>query len=258
MQPGSAVQLTEAALLPLPQPASITPIDPGALLRVAVERGAGLEQLEKFMALKERWDANEARKAFNAAFAAFKAEAVKIIKGTDYTDGPLKGRSYANLFDIVDAVTPHLSKHGLSISWRLSKDEPAWMESTCTLRHVDGHSESAAMGGAPDTGPGRNAIQARGSAKTYLEKYTATSILGLAAADQDDDGGGGKTGETRVNMTDTHQAELRKTCEAVGPTILGNVLREYKATALADIPDSEFQTIATVLSKMKKAREGAK
>ncbi len=39
-----------------------------------------------------------------------------------------------------------------------------------------------------DTGPGRNAIQARGSAKSYLERYTATAILGLAAQDADKDG----------------------------------------------------------------------
>jgi len=48
------------------------------------------------------------------------------------------------------------------------------------------------MGGAPDAGPGRNAIQARGSAKSYLERYTATAILGLAAQDADNDGNGGK------------------------------------------------------------------
>ena len=63
------------------------------------------------------------------------------------------------------------------------------MEVTCTLRHVAGHSEAVSMGSAPDSGPGRNAIQARGSAKTYLERYTATAILGMAPQDADDDGG---------------------------------------------------------------------
>lgn len=172
---------------------------PEGVLRLAISQGAPLEQLEKFMALRERHEANEAKKAFNVALAAFKAEAVTITKATEYTDGPLKGRSYANLSDIVTAVTPALSKHGLSISWKLTKDDPQWMEVTCTLRHADGHSESVSMGAAPDAGPGRNAIQARGSAKTYLEKYTATGILGLAASDQDDDGGGGKKGDGEKN-----------------------------------------------------------
>lgn len=34
-------------------------------------------------------------------------------------------------------------------------------------------------------------MQARGSTKTYLERYTLTAILGLAAQDADDDGKGG-------------------------------------------------------------------
>lgn len=161
---------------------------PRNLIALAVEKGAAVDQLERLMALQERWEATEARKAFNVAFADFKAEAVKIVKGTEVKDGPLKGKFHANLFDVIEATTPHLSKHGLSISWRLSKDEPAWMEVSCTLRHIGGHSESVSMGAAPDTGPGRNAIQARGSAKTYLERYTATAILGLAPQDADDDG----------------------------------------------------------------------
>jgi hypothetical protein len=76
------------------------------------------------------------------------------------------------------------------MSWNITKDEKDWIEVTCTLRHVGGHSESVAMGAGPDAGPGRNAIQARASAKSYLERYTATAILGLAAKDADDDGAG--------------------------------------------------------------------
>jgi hypothetical protein len=46
------------------------------------------------------------------------------------------------------------------------------------------------MGAAPDTGPGRNAIQARGSAKSYLERYTLLAATGTAASDMDNDGNG--------------------------------------------------------------------
>jgi ERF superfamily len=170
------------------------PADASSLMKI-IDRAAmdptfDVAKLEHLLAVKERWEESEARKAFNVAFADFKSEAVKIVKRTEVKDGPLKGKFHANLFDVVDATTPHLSKHGLAISWKLTKDEPAWMEITCTLRHIGGHSESVSMGGAPDTGPGRNAIQARGSAKSYLERYTATSILGLAAQDADDDGAG--------------------------------------------------------------------
>lgn len=164
---------------------------PADLLRMAVEQGADLDRLERLMALQERWEAGEAKKKFAVAFAAFKSEAVKIIKNKLITDGPLKNKKHAELSDAVNAATPALSRHGLSTAWRLTKDDKDWMEVTCTLSHEGGHSESVSMGGPPDTGPGRNAMQARGSTKTYLERYTLTAILGLAAQDADDDGAGG-------------------------------------------------------------------
>lgn len=168
-----------------------TTADPAYLLQLAVERNAPPEQISKFMDLYERFEAMRAERAYNASFAAFKAEAVTIIKSRTINDGPLKGKKHADLFDVVAAVTPALSKHGLTISWKLTKDEKDWLEVTCYLKHELGHQEAVPMGGEPDTGPGRNKIQARGSTKSYLERYTALAILGMAAREQDDDGKGG-------------------------------------------------------------------
>lgn len=163
---------------------SATPAD---LLRIAVEQGADLDKLERLMDLQERWNAAQAKRAYDEAFAAFKAEAVKIIKGRNVTDGPLKGKSYAELHDVVNAVTPALSRHGLSSSWKLTKDDKDWMEVTCYLRHVGGHQESGSMGGPPDAGGAKNAIQARASTKTYLERYTLKAITGLSEQNDDTD-----------------------------------------------------------------------
>jgi hypothetical protein len=162
---------------------------PAGMMLAALRQGASLEQMERMMAMQERWEANEARKAYNEAFSAFKAEAVHIIKNKQVTDGPLKGKSYAELHAVVDALTPALSRHGLSASWRLTKDEPGWMEVTCYLRHVKGHEESVSMGGPPDSGGAKNAIQARASTKSYLERYTLKAICGVAEGGDDDDGG---------------------------------------------------------------------
>lgn len=161
---------------------------PAAMMMAAMSQGASLEQVEKMMDLQDRWERKEAEKAYNAAFAAFKAEAVRIIKGREVTDGPLRGRSYAELHDVVDAVTPALSRHGLSASWKLTRDEKDWIEVTCTLKHTGGHSESVSMGGPPDTGGAKNALQARASTKSYLERYTLKAICGVAEGGDDTDG----------------------------------------------------------------------
>lgn len=170
---------------------------PASMMLAAMDRGASLEQIEKMMTLQERWEANEARKAYNAAFSAFKAEAVRIVKNREVTDGPLRGKAYAELHSVVDALTPALSRHGLSASWKLTKDELQWMEVTCTLRHVQGHEESVSMGGPPDAGGAKNAIQARASTKSYLERYTLKAICGVAEGGEDDDGNGG-AGDARL------------------------------------------------------------
>lgn len=168
---------------------------PMGMMLSAIQQGATLEQVEKMMDLQERWEKKEAKKSYDAAFASFKAEAVQIIKGKLITDGPLKGKSHAELCDVVDAVTPALSKHGLSSSWKITKDDPAWMEVTCYLRHVGGHEESVSMGGPPDAGGAKNAIQARASTKTYLERYTLKGITGLSERNDDDDGSGRNAGK---------------------------------------------------------------
>lgn len=187
------------------------------MLETIVNRGGDMEALGKMMDLKERWDASEARKAFNVAFAEFKAEAITVIKGTKVTAGPLSGTKYANLFDITIATAGPLAKHGLTTAWKVTKDEPALMEVTCVLKHSAGHFETVSMSGAPDTGPGRNAIQARGSIKTYLEKYTLTAILGIASTDQDDDGAGAnKSKDTKVGDW-IAKAEALNDAEEYGP-----------------------------------------
>lgn len=179
-------------------------ISPMQVLQQAVAAGANVDQLTQLLALQERWEANEAKKAFNVAFSAFKAEAITIVRNITVTDGPLKGKRHADLFGVVSVITPALSKHGLSASWKLTKDEKDWMEVTCTIRHILGYSEPTSMGAAPDTGPGRNAIQARGSAKTYLERYTLLAAIGMAASGQDDDGraAGGAEGKPGMPLED--------------------------------------------------------
>lgn len=161
---------------------------PALLLQMAVQQGADLDKLERLMALQERWEANESRKAYDKAFSDFKAESIRIIKNRDVTAGPLNGKKYAELFAVVNAITPALSKHGLSSSWKLTKDERDWIEVTCTIKHVGGHFESVSMGGPPDAGGAKNAIQARASTVSYLERYTLKAVTGLSEQEDDSDG----------------------------------------------------------------------
>jgi hypothetical protein len=158
--------------------------------RAAMDPTFDVAKLEKLLAVRDQWEATEARKAYNVAFSNFKAEAIVVVKNRDVTDGPLKGKRYAELFSVVNAVTPLLSKHGLSHSWHV-KSEKDLIAVTCTLKHVLGHSESVTIDGPPDAGGAKNAIQARASTITYLERYTLKAVCGIAEEGDDKDGNGG-------------------------------------------------------------------
>jgi hypothetical protein len=190
----NAADMSTALVAPQPERAA----GPLALL----QSGVDLDKVERLWAMQVQWEANEAKKAYNEAFAAFKAEAVRIVKNRKVTAGPLDGKRYAELFAVVNAVTPALSAHGLSASWKLTRDDKDWIEVTCTLKHALGHCESVSMGGPPDVGGAKNAIQARASTVTYLERYTLKAITGLSEQEDDNDGAGARTRATEAAPED--------------------------------------------------------
>ena len=165
-------------------------VTPMALLARAQESHASIEQMQQLLDLQLRWEANEARKAFNQALAAFKAEGVKITKGKHVQFTTSKGVTqydHATLGNVVERITPALSKYGLSHTWEVTQDQFG-IEVTCRLAHVQGHSETVKIKAEADDSGGKNKIQQIGSTITYLQRYTLLSITGLSTHDQDDDG----------------------------------------------------------------------
>jgi hypothetical protein len=171
--------------LELARPAAATPMM--EMMQQAVTAG-NVEMLKELYAFQRQIDADEARKAFDREFASFKAESIRIARNITVTDGPLKGKKYADLFAVCDALIPALSRFHFSHKWETTKDEPEWVEVTCTIRHELGVSERVSMGGPPDKGGAKNAIQARASTTTYLQRYTLLMAVGMASMGQDNDG----------------------------------------------------------------------
>lgn len=170
----------------VPEPAS--PLaTPMRMLEIAVSQNADVAKLEKLMDLHQRWEANEARKAFVSAMAQFKAEPVNILKTKDVNIPGGAKFKHATLAAVVDGVVANLSRYGLSHNW-ITEQTPELITVTCVVTHELGHSERTQMQAAPDNGPGRNKIQAVGSTITYLQRYTLMALLGLAAKDMDNDG----------------------------------------------------------------------
>lgn len=160
---------------------------PAELISEAVKGGADLEKLKGLLELQERWEANQARKAYHEAMAKFKADPPKIEKDKSVSFGSGKAAyKHATLGNVTEKITKALSKFGLSASWRTKQN--GHTEVTCRITHILGHFEETALAAPSDTSGSKNAIQAIGSTITYLERYTLLALTGLATFDQDDDG----------------------------------------------------------------------
>lgn len=175
----AVAEMTQTA----PTPAvALTPME---MLDRAVSSGASPETLEKLMNLQERWEAAQAKKAFDAAMAAVKAELPTIIKTKQVKASGSYGFKHETLTGIARQIDPILAQHGLSYRFRTSSDATT-VTVICVMSHKLGHSEETSLTGPHDKSGGKNSIQAVGSAVTYLERYSLKAALGMAAADDDD------------------------------------------------------------------------
>jgi hypothetical protein len=183
------------------QLAPFSSLTPMGMLDRAVSQGAGIDILTKLMELQERYDRNLARKAFDNAMAAAKAEMPVINKNreVDYTSS--KGRTnyrHEDLAEIARTVDPILAKQGLSYRFRTETPINGPVIVTCIVSHRDGYSEENSLSAGRDDTGNKNSLQAMGSAITYLQRYALKASLGLAASNDDDGRAAGGYGQRPV------------------------------------------------------------
>ena len=228
------------------------PVTPMQLLDMAVKQGADLAKLEKLMELQERWERNEARKAFVAAMNAFKADPPEVLKNAKVAFSGTK-YSHAALDQASEKIGEGLSLHGISHRWNVQQ-EAGKIKVTCILTHVLGHSESVTMEAAPDTSGSKNAIQAVGSAVSYLQRYTLFTASGIAPKNVDDDGRGGASHE----MDSRAKADFLAAIEALSDLNSAGALWQTIAsecTKSGDVP--AYDELKAAMAAKRKALKAA-
>lgn len=236
-----------------PQDREVEPSAPVSLLERAIQSNASIEMLERLMALQERNDANQARKAFDAAMSAAKGEIPPIAKNRTVDFTSAKGRTnyrHEDLAEIARTVDPILKKHGLSYRFRTTSqpNEPVCV--TCIVSHRDGHSEeNTLMAGRDDSG-NKNSIQQVGSTITYLQRYTLKAALGLAASDDDD----GKQADAERRINAEEMATIQDLIDAT-ETDIARFCEYLKIDALAELTVDRLP-VALGKLRAKKAQAG--
>lgn len=172
--------------------------NPMVLLQLAVQQGADTDKLEKLLAMQERWEANQARKAFIAALAKFKDNPPRVLKNRLVEYSTAKGKTsytHATLDNVCEQIGPALAGYGLSYRWETANLEQGIIRVTCILTHELGHSERTSLQALADSSGSKNPVQAIGSTVTYLQRYTLLAATGIAVQGVDNDGRGGEQEE---------------------------------------------------------------
>ncbi len=175
------------------------PMETGSILAVikdAVVNKADVAVIRELLAIRREEEANEARKAYAEAIVHFRSRCPTIKRTGRANFGTGKASyTYAQLPDAMEQIQDLLKECGLAVTWTTPQQTPEWIQVSCTVTHVFGHSETTTLAGKPDAGGGKNALHAIKSTWTYLRRVTLFSLLGLVDKDEiDDDGAGGAPG----------------------------------------------------------------
>ncbi len=232
-----------------PVPASETAAIFSMIERIISDPTVGIERVNQAFDFYQKVQADGARKAFDAAMAAAKAEFPQILKNRVVDFTTQKGRTnyrHEDLGEIAKTIDPILGKHGLSYRFRTSAELNEPVRVTCIVSHRLGHFEENTLPGPRDDTGNKNSLQAIGSTITYLQRYTLKSALGLAASHDDDGKSADQTADILAPITDQQQEELRSLITDT-KTDITKFLTYAKAESLSDVLAKDFPKLKAFL-----------
>lgn len=189
---------------------------PGALLaalvNLAQNPNVNPETVAAWAGIQERMEARQAEREFSAALLRIQKKCPHIPKNGIVNLGAGKGSyNFANWEDMDAIIGPILQDEGFTVTFSEAGSDANGIRWSATWRAF-GHSDQNFITLPPDTGAGRNALQARGSTNSYAKRYLCEDFLKLVRSGADDDG---KLGGTKF-ITDEQSAELLSLMKQAG------------------------------------------
>lgn len=228
---------------------------PSQLIALAIEKDADVAKLEKLMDLQERWDRNNAKKAFTIAMANFQKDCPVIIKKKSGHNC-----KYAPIGDIVAQIKDLLADRGLS--YRFESNFTTQIQISCIITHIDGHSETTTIEASADSSGNKNQIQAIGSTVTYLQRYSLTGALGITTADEDMDGRLDQaSSDNNVTVTDATMLKITDLLTKLDKTWDDDLLPlcssifKRQITSADQLTEAEAKKATDFLNKKKKVAQ---
>ena len=178
--------------------------------------------------------------AYVAAFAEIEGAAKTAIN-------PHFKSKYADLPTVIDAIKPHLSKHGLAFM-QMPKPSEGGVAIETILIHSSGERLSMGVLFVPAN---KHDAHGYGSALSYARRYGLLCCFGLSQALEDDDGNAAVKSQQEAPdkpIVPTQFFMLQQLIEDTG-TDAKAVAAHYKVPNLAMLPQSQFEAARALLQK---------
>lgn len=191
---------TDQLVLTEPQ-AQVAPMDPMQMIQLAfqtaIERGEGLEVVDRILAQQKAMMDYKDREAFQAALRRIQDELRPIVKKGENRETSSK---YATAGAIDEAIGSLLKRERMTLSFEPRPSDKADMVFVVGILSLGAYSkeyplEMPADGKGAKGGGVMSRTHATGSAITYAKRYLKNMIFDLRFADKDDDGNAAARGE---------------------------------------------------------------
>jgi len=168
-------------------------LTPMQILQTAVDANVDTDKLEKLMELQERWEKNQAEKAFAEAMHLAQQEMPAVVKDALNTQNNSR---YARLESVQSQCRKVWQQHGFSLCFA-EGDCPIekFKRTLCDVTHEAGHTRRYHLdlpidGIGPKGNPigGMNALQGHISSTSYAQRRLICMVFNIVIADEDRDG----------------------------------------------------------------------
>lgn len=214
--------------------------------RLARDPQFDADKLEKLLAMKERQDKEEARKAFFKALQDFQAICPPLVrtKAGIVTRGGAIVNHYLPLDQMISLVHPFMRRCGLSHRFETLVEKKLVR---CYAMHELGHSEFSEFPFESIPNTVTNKAQEFGSGQLYAQRYAFKAVFGLAEAGTDTDGV-----DTNRALTDEQRSllcDLRDNLADDRRAAFDEWLKKSGCASIEDLPVARYDEVARMLRK---------
>jgi hypothetical protein len=241
------VERTEGAMAPQADMLAAVLSDPEKLAAIPIET------VERLIALRERMQAEAARRAYFDALADFQRDCPTIIN-----ERTVSGRSggtlykFAPLAQIVATIRQLEHQCGFSHRFETHPTESGGVEVACIVTHREGHSEATKVFMPPTKGQNTNASQDMGIQIKYGMRYALIGGYGIVTADTDTDGRTPADDEVEA-ISEEQAANIRALLDEVAPNSKLGFLGYMKVESIEQIPVREYRRAVGALEAKRRA-----